>query len=372
MTVLADVHLEALPRYLATAQGWEPVRENARREIWQYRTGDRVFVPRLPGSDLARLVEAAAQQIATSEQRSIEDVGFDLVFYRYDRVQVRRTGAAQGLAFNDGLEFHQGLYDLVLAAAQAARERRRDHASGRRPTEVGAYLDRVRLIPSVVGSFVARALLPLELGDDVGDEPFPTSMPVAADARAVSEMLVTATSAAVDSAHAIVADEADLSAWDRAVDKGVNARLCDAMTRMIGEEEPSAVDLDVRWTWVAPAVRHEPLRIPADLAPTIAAGRDYLRHQPESERIVIVGLVTKLHRELKVGRGEVTVKGHIQDRGGSARPLRLELDEQTYDEAIRAHKEGRSVRVAATVDQEPGRPMVTRQVHSLRVLSDND
>lgn len=87
---------------------------------------------------------------------------------------------------------------------------------------------------------------------------------------------------------------------------------------------------------------------------------------------MVVGLITKLHRELKLGPGEVTVKSYMQDRGGSARPAASSSTSRPTTRSIRAHKEGSSPRVDATVDQEPGRSMVTRTVNAFRVLAEDD
>lgn len=49
------------------------------------------------------------------------------------------------------------------------------------------------------------------------------------------------------------------------------------------------------------------------------------------------------------GRGEVTVRGHIEDWDAGSRAVRLEPDEPTYRSALAAHDAGISVRARALV-----------------------
>lgn len=365
---MAGVDVQALPLYLSTAGGWERVRSNDRRQIWHHVSGARIFVPNQAGSDFPALIDEAVQQIAGIERRDAEDVEVDLTWFMYDTLHVRRIGADHGLALEDGLEFHQGIRDLVLSAAQASRTRRPIH-SGRRPIDVGNYLDRVRLIPATEGSYVAHALLPLALDDE--QSPLPTVVPVSDDARAVSTTVLESTEAAVRTASQVAAG-APLADWDEAIAQGVSANLCEAMSRLLGErDEANDVELIIRWTWAAPRLDSSAITVPVHLRQQLEQGRDYLTPGLEADRITMAGRVTRLRREAMVGPGQVTVKGVIEGSGPATRTIAFELDEATYGEAIRAHEDGRLVHVKAQVETSPGRRTEVRSVEDFRVVSDS-
>lgn len=330
------------------ANRWEVVRGDARRSIWQHYSGQRVFIPARSTSDAPDLLRIAVREIAQAEGRDEDELAIDLAWRQFDKLHVRRETPGSALGLTEALDLHGALQDTIVAAARAASEPRA-FFSGRRPVAVEQYIDRVRLIAPVPGSFVVRALLPLDTSPD--KERLPLVGPAAPKVRRISTTLLRATAEAVETAQA-VAKGAPLSQWQNAVPLGVSSNLCDALSRLTGPmKEPSGGDVELRiaWTWAAPEEAAPSVKIPRGLAPVIAAGGDLLRGEPEEHGIRLIGLVTKLHREDASGPGEVTVRGHIENWGDAARTVRFELDEATYRSAIAAHDGGISVRVTALV-----------------------
>jgi hypothetical protein len=213
-----------------------------------------------------------------------------------------------------------------------------------------------------------RALLPLTRPPE--QEALDLVGPADENVRLISTTILRAARSALDVAQAVGSGAASLNAWDEAVSSGVSANLCDALARLPGTDplESGDVSLRIGWTWAAPLAEASPLVVPVGSAPILAAAADYLRDQPEEHNIRVTGLVTKLHRETATGAGDITVRGHIENLDSGVRPLRLELDAQSYREAIAAHDVGASVQVTATVRRTP-RALRVVQVVDFQILT---
>jgi hypothetical protein len=230
------------------ANGWEVERQDARRSIWVHGTGARVFVPGTPAVDSADLLRTAVQEIARAEGHAEEELMIDLAWRQFDKLHVRRDAPQSALLLNEALDLHGALYDAIVAAARASSEPRASY-TGRRPLTVESYVDRVLLIPSMPGSFVVRALLPLDEPPD--QERLPLVGPAAPEVRAIATTLLRAAAGTVETARE-VAQGAPLTRWTEAVPLGVSSNLCDALSRLTGLAEDRSggdVELRIAWTW---------------------------------------------------------------------------------------------------------------------------
>ncbi len=345
ITLVESVEPRDMEAYLRTL-GWSRLRADERRSIWRHHSGAHVFIPAQRLTDYPQLAHVAVAEIAHAEGKPEDDVISDLVWRQYDKLYVRHSSPSSSLSLEEAIEFHGALGDLIVAAARASLEPRASYA-GRRPSQVTAYIDRVRLIPSIPGSFVARALLPL---DTLTGTPLPMVGPGEPSVRHVSTTILKATEAAVESAQAVVAG-APVTRWSEVVNDGVSANLCDALARLVYAEADTAaaVNLHIDWTWTAPDDQMSAISIPSGLGPILQYASDFLRGGPQEHAIRITGLVTHLHREKAAGPGDITVRGYIEEWDVSSRSLRLELDERSYRHAIAAHDAGVTVRVTALV-----------------------
>jgi hypothetical protein len=326
--------------------------------------GQRVFIPTTEEVDFEDLANLAIGKIAEVEDRQIEEVKLDISWAGWDKFSARRASPTTSLPIGEAVDMHVALSDLIVAGARASIEKRRAFTGGRRPSQIDLYLDRVRILPSIAGSFVARALLPLST--DLNDS-LPLIGPGQSAVRLIAITMMVASRAAVSVAEQFANGDVDLAAWDDAVELGVSANLCDALARLCGYGEegfPSNCDLTVDWTWSAP---DEPdlnsVSITAGLAGTLALGGQYLQSSTEESPIWITGLVTRLHRESAIGPGQITVKGYVEGLDSGPRSLKVELDERTYHEAVSAHDNGHTVKVGA---------IVRRNARALEVLQVNN
>ena len=359
---------QALPLYLQSSEAWVAERQDDSRRIYQHTTGARVFIPMHKESDFAFLATVAIKEIALAEGRTQDDVVVDMVWMRYDKVHVRRESQASSLLYTAGIEMHEALGELIVAGARASSEPRSAYIGGRRPKLVDDYLEHVRMIPSMAGSFVVRALLPLTWGTD--ELTLDLVGPANPTVRNVSTTILRATNAAVFTAQQIAADQADMTQWTEAVGSGVSANLCDALIGLVGSGPGAGkAELRISWTWAMPAEPIPAVEIPAGIGPILAAGADYLRGEPDEHTVRITGRITNLHRETQQGAGDITVKGFIEGYEGSNRALRCELDGPTYSSALAAHDAGRTVAVTALVQRAP-RGLTVLRVEDFHVVID--
>jgi len=342
--------IESLRDYLRV-HNWVLVESNSNRSIWSERRSEvRVFVANTEQVDFEGLADLAIQHIAEVEDRSESDVRLDISWAGWDKFSARRETATASLPMSEAVDMHVALSDLIVAGARASIEKRRIFSGGRRPAQIVRYLDRVRILPSTPGSFVARALLPLST--DLNNS-LPLIGPAQSTVRLIATTMMVASKTAVSVAERFARGEVDLTAWDDAVAVGVSANLCDALARLCGygeERFSSNCNLTVDWTWSAPdQAELSSVDISAGLAGTLALGSQYLQSDTEESSIWITGLITRLHRDSAIGPGEITIKGYIEGLDSGPRSLKVELDEGTYHEAVAAHDNGHTVSLGATV-----------------------
>jgi hypothetical protein len=342
------IDVTSLHDYLRVRE-WSLFRNDDRRSIWQHAgSGKRVFIPNSQQSDFDDIIDIAIENIAITEERSPVEVRLDISWAGWDKLSAWRAAPTATLSIADAVDMHLALNDLILSAARAAVDKRRAFIGGRRPRSVDAYMDKVRVLASAPGSFVTRALLPLNAASQ---ETLPMIGPAEPRVREVAVTLMRASQAAVTTAKRFASGEANVDSWDQAIPYGVSANLCDALARLCGfgeDDRPADVSLTVDWTWSKPeAAEVEAVKVPAGLAATLVSGSQYLRDQPDEFMVSLTGLVVRLHRDSPMGAGEVTARGYIDGLDSGPRSLRLELDEVTYRQAISAHDLGHTIHVVA-------------------------
>lgn len=362
------IETDALSLYLSSSSDWSKERGNERRQVFRHKSGTLVFVPMQRATDFLALTMAAATEIAAAENRTPQEVAIDLVWRKFDKIHVHREAEESSLLYSAGVEMHQALGDLILSAARAVSEPRAVYVGGRYPRMVADYFDQVRMIPSEKGSFVVRALLPIIWSST--EPAFDMVGPPNQAVRQVSTTILRAAGVAVNTANQVVANE-NMERWNDAIEEGVSANLCEALTNLVGHgKEAGRISLRISWTWAKPADSVNPVEIPVELGEVLKAGAEYLRGQSDEETVLITGRVTTLHRESATGPGEITVTGFIEAIDSRNGTLRCELDEDTYRSAISAHDGGQTVTVSALVRPAP-RGIVVQHVEYFRVQPRN-
>jgi hypothetical protein len=161
------------------------------------------------------------------------------------------------------------------------------------------------------------------------DEPFE---------RKVTHTLAEAVSALQSAAEAGAAS-GNLAAFEKALDRGANGNLCDAITGMSRTSEDQR-DIEITFSWsrtrpVAPSTPNK-ATLRADAMLVIREAGRYFRETSPREEFELRGPVVKLERPEGATLGKVTVLGFIDDQ---PRKVTFELKGEDYDRAIQTHRE---------------------------------
>jgi len=257
----------------------------------------------------------------------------DLVGADRDVVRVRASGTDDdGSVFLDaGVKIVSQSRDMLLAAACAARSAQPLFRAGANK-EASDYMSRVKLGQTEHGSFVVTLLAPVPplltqptlfgAWAQFDDEPME---------RMVTRRLMQALEASRSAAEMALSGEA--GAFDRAINDGVSANLCEAVAGLI--EQSDGLDISVTWALTRPAP--EPYRkvtfSQSDAGILKEAARTFRLKQPKPD-VTLYGTVHKLRRDQEDVDGVVTLKAIVEDKMQSVRAI---LDQSNYSIATQAH-----------------------------------
>jgi hypothetical protein len=322
--------------------------------IWR-RPHDRdseVFIPASSAmKGYATFVADALDAISDSENRSEIEILRDISAASAD-VQYVRTkpeGEIGTTSLSDGVKSYEGLKQWLLSAAVCeASDKDYLVQPTRKPNKALEFLRKVRLVPAFPGSFVIAAQIPIvrqmsqqqAIFDDprlaVMDQPFE---------RRVSLRLHNATVAALSATQEILRGGRDIDAFKERSSSGVNANLCEALVSLGGEAD-IPFELHFSWAMSRPVEPRPPIKVSTQEIEIIGEAARELRAEEPEEDVRIVGGVTRLHREGSLGPGEVSIAGVIEgDTTERLRRVWLDLAEEDYSDATRAHRDGNTVAV---------------------------
>ncbi len=271
----------------------------------------------------------------------------DLVGADRDVVRVRASGADDdGSVFLDaGVKIVSQSRDMLLAAACAARSAQPLFRAGANK-EASDYMSRVKLGQTEHGSFVVTLLAPVPplltqqslFGEwaQFDDEPME---------RMVTRRLMQALEASRSAAELALSGEA--GAFDRAINEGVSANLCEAVAGLI--EQSDGLDISVTWALTRPTP--EPYRkvtfSQSDAGILKEAARTFRLKQPKPD-VTLYGTVHKLRRDQDDVEGVVTLKAIVEDKMQSVRAI---LDQSNYSIATQAHDAKKTVIVNGDLER---------------------
>jgi hypothetical protein len=379
---MAVPDLQALEGYLRVA-GWSLADRDRRASLWhatspaQFAKAEPLVVvlpARQDVSDYADAVDAAIRTVAFAEQRLPEEIRSDISFGGADTIAARLTpDAPSGEApLTLAHAAVAALHNFVVGSA-AAIEIHDLVLPSHRPLWAESYAGRVRL-SAHPGSFVLNLALPLvaDLGNDASlDDEVPGqlafSLPPQPFGRRVSSRMLRAAQAAQQLADEVSAGALPLRAFgeDR-LRPAANATELAALKALGGPEYGL---YQLRFTQSPLAGRRgEPvtLRITPGQQRILGEAADFLRTRQPRSGVTVQGLVVRLHRSGGFGPGEVVVEG-IDDDSGTTRRYRMELAEDDYLDALRAHRNGLQVTVSGD-REDRGTHLHLRRLMSFSVI----
>lgn len=353
----------------ARAAGWIPVgRYRQHSEIYEHVDAPELIIPGTERLlDYADAVAAFVQVIAIAEARDELEVYRDLVSSDRDLVRLRAPYAgSDGSVFIDaGVMLFEQARNLLTAAACAATGPRRTYRAGS-VKEAQDYMSRVRLGQTEQGSYVVTLLIPIPpamrleqsgLWPEHDEEPFE---------RRVTKTLAKSLDAARVAAESVALGGAS-GGFERAVDAGVSANLCDALADLIDSGE----GLDVSFSWAKTRPRPETRKVISferSEAPIFrAAASDFRSKEPRGEE-TLMGWVNKLARKPQADAGAISLSTFIEGKPVS---VSVPLPTSTYHEALQAHDDEKPISIRGNLVRH-GQRWLLEGARDLIVIIDAD
>ncbi|MFM7166196.1 MAG: hypothetical protein ACKO3T_13230 [Planctomycetaceae bacterium] len=335
------------------ARSWIQQPPTAHGSVWVKGEADEqmeAVVPMDPQRrDFALRMGELLQTIAVAEDRSQVDVYSDLLTTCADVIRIRIDDPE----LTDGtlpIEAHaviaQKVRDLLLAAACSALQSRAIWHK-RKPAQAVDQVRRLRIGQTERGSYIITVIsrvspelhLPQD-GQGMDAEP-PYE-------RKVTQMLATSL-ATLDQVSATAALNQEFSVFERSVDKGVSANLCDAVAGLWGDDDRNRnLEFTFSWSVARPVDAQIPRRINfgSDRIPIIREASRVMKERSPYEDYELDGAVVKLERAEGQPTGKVTIIGAID---GKPHRVSLELADPHYGLAIKAHHQQQPIHCVGTL-----------------------
>ena len=255
---------------------------------------------------------------------------------------------------------------MMMAAACAAALPGRPSYGPRVPSAAAEYLDGVRIGQTEPGSYVITVISDVAVPEQqalVADETMHVDVPFE---RRVTTTLVEALAAAQVAAHQVLAEQTPVSdVFEGYVDEGVSANLCDAVSTMGAEQLAANIEVTLDWAAARPPVQTAPraVRFEASSLPILREAVSALRQLGPFEDELVEGFVSRLVRGKEDEIGTIVIEGTAR---GEKRNVHVELPDDQYHLAIRAHDERLPVRIRGTLAKR-GKSWVLSATGQLRL-----
>ncbi|MFI9810696.1 hypothetical protein [Saccharothrix variisporea] len=272
----------------------------------------------------------------------------------------------------DGAKAFESAKQWVLSGAVLAASGRSMAIQPRRkPSRALDFLRDVRLGLTLPGSYVLSIQIPLQV--DAGPIHLELEHPALEGSnipfqRVVSTRLYQASAAALHAAEVALDSQGDVRNFHEAVESGVSADLCESLTGFSGENG-NPFTLGFTWASMFPFDDRGPLSFTGDHSRMLTMAAQMLRETEPEENVRIIGNVVRLHREGRLGPGEVSILGVVDgDINERVHRVWIELDENQYREASAAHAEGSIVTIRGTLLRRGSRAELS-EPHDFDVVS---
>jgi hypothetical protein len=214
----------------------------------------------------------------------------------------------------------------------------------RRPSQTNQHLKQVLAGPTREGSYILTLMTPIpprrtteedQVLVEVDDLPFE---------RAVTLRMLQALTAVRTAAETPGGLDDDTDLFVSTIDQGVSANLCEAIVQM-SNGGSTGLKVDFKWALDRPIQSSEnSVVIGTDLIPAIRSAASMFRLLTLRPRITVNGTVTRLHRDVQIGNGDITIAGLFTlDQITRSVKVTLNLSQSDYEDAILAHREGNTV-----------------------------
>ncbi|MET8447407.1 hypothetical protein [Streptomyces sp. NPDC005209] len=339
-----------------TSHNWNPQEEQGGTLWVAADEGYEVFVPRhrqMRGFE--SYIRTLLKTLSVAEGRSEEKIRLEISTSDADVQYIHTDPEADPgtTPIEEGVKAFESLRQWVLAGAVSeSADRVRLVQPARKPAKALEFMRSVRLGPTFEGSYILTAYIPVPplIGQTEIDVDDPRVRALSQPfERRVSLKLRQATQAAVTAADEVIQRRVGMEAFTERAEKGVNANLCEALAGFTAREGGEA-RIDFSWALSRPVEPAAAIALSRDQVTILREAAKEMRAQAPEDDVTAVGAVVRLHREGAFGAGEISIAGIIEGSANERlRRIWLELAEDDYSQATRAHESGATVSVTGSL-----------------------
>ncbi|WP_285590485.1 hypothetical protein [Herbidospora sp. NBRC 101105] len=346
--------------YLRNA-GWVLDDDDGRTTLWRPLDVDendiRVVLPtNQEVRDYSDRAMEALRAVAFVERRLPQETATDMRYGGADNVSVRLapdvpSGEAPLFLAYTALT---ALRSYVIASA-ASLEYKELVLPPRRLSRAESYASQTR-VSTQAGSFILSLALPLkDTYDSINTDPHNGQEVIAGVpgdglfGRRVTNRMLLAAETAQKLARSVSEGDTPLSVFGEVGGQRINATELEALGSLGGPDRDVYQIRFAQSPMVAGTSQPRRLRITPGEQRILHEAADFLRTRQPRANVTVIGLVVRLFREGKFGKGEVVIQG-VDDDTGQERRVRVELAESDYNVAVNAHKQGLQVSAVGDLD----------------------
>lgn len=355
------------------AAGWSASPEEHERFVRFTKNTDEglaeIDLPRRPDfrDYLLRMAEVI-DIAATVEARPHSEILREIRRAGVDTLRLRFEGgiANQGrVKAENGAGLFQGVRDLLLAGACATVERRSLFAR-RKPDQAMQFLQHVCFSPPEAGSFTVLVESPV-IPHLQGQHLFGSEDPEPPFERRAMQTLAASVEAVIRASEQASLSQ-QIEPFVQAIEVGVTANLCEALSGVLRAMEGST--LEARFGWARnrplPPFVPTPLRLLPESIPILdAVAKEFRAREPQPD-FELRGPILELASEDPSLGGTLTIGGALDNR---VVRVRVQVSRADYARALKAHEEKRVVLTEGELVRE-GRSFALRNARNFSVEMD--
>ncbi|BBE79619.1 MULTISPECIES: hypothetical protein [Phytobacter] len=304
--------------------------------VWRYgKNNDYEILQPVNASlkDFSNRVNDIINALSESENKSKAEIIRELDNISNDIISLRviHDDVANGeIPFADGILLFSKTKELMLSAARSVVNPQRGRYSGKNPEVVERFFNSLKLGQTEVGSYVLNLVAPIYW--DEGSQEDYCKVPFS---RTVTERLMYSIEKLND-AVGKYKERGDLKIFEAIIKDGVNATLCSAIIGLSGLNRSRVVEIKVFKSLIAENEfgENKKISITPEKIKYIEEAERFYSNDYTVKSYSLVGSVIRLNRDVNSLGGVVTIVEFSENN----RKVTVELDEEHYNEAIKAHE----------------------------------
>lgn len=349
--LVLEIDPDQLVIYLSRT-GWsESSKLGALASVWVNEAYDdnELIVPlSREAKDFNRRVLDVAHQLSVLGEEAVDSILIELSRVKADviRIRVEHSDVTSGtIPIHDGVLLFEKSRDLLVAAVRSTVKKKRFFEGGM-SSDLSDFIDDLKFGQTERGSYVVNVISPVILGESDQQDHAEHSF-----TRLVSENLARGLTAIKGALEDFEKNEA-YEPFDRAVEYGVSANLCDALIGLGGSKQSRDIEIRIDLGKIEESREEIVLahKFDSEMIPFLELASDYFKDKYVLTDHTISGLVTKLHHAESEEYWEITIDSTLRDR---SRSVALQVSDVQYWEAHKAHKNKKYLECTGDVHVTP-------------------